>query len=59
MPDQVGDTQLIPDGNPNAPIVGANFNTDGSIKAGPDMSTELAIVVQSAQAARDFLLNKQ
>jgi hypothetical protein len=59
MPDQVGDTLLVPDGNPQAPLTGASFTADGSIKKAEDMSTELAVVVQSAQAARDFLLNKQ
>jgi hypothetical protein len=58
MPELVDD-QLIADGNPNAPITGANFTSDGSIKKAEDQSTELSIVVQSAQAARDFLLNKQ
>jgi hypothetical protein len=58
MPELVDD-QLIADGNPNAPLTGESFNKDGSIKAADDLSTELSIVVQSAQAARDFLLNKQ
>ncbi len=59
MPEMIDD-QLVADGNPNAAITGANFNNSGEIKeTGGDLSTHLGIVVQSAQAARDFLLNKQ
>jgi len=59
MPELV-DGQLVVDGNPNASITGENFNKSGEIKEiTDDLSTHLGIVVQSAQAARDFLLNKQ
>jgi hypothetical protein len=53
-------TELQSDGNPNATMTGENFNKSGEIKeVNGDLSTHLGIVVQSAQAARDFLLNKQ
>ena len=59
MPELVDD-QMVADGNPNAGITGENFNKSGEIKEiNGDLSTHLGIVVQSAQAARDFLLNKQ
>lgn len=58
MPEMIDD-QLVADGNPNKGLVGADFKQDGSIKVAADMSTELSLVTQSAQAARDFILNKQ
>ena len=49
------------DGNPHQPLVAENFNAAGDIKGTkPEiLSADLALVVGSAQAARDFLLNKQ
>ena len=59
MPELVDD-QLVSDGDPNAKITGENFDKSGEIKeVNGDLSTHLGIVVQSAQAARDFILNKQ
>jgi hypothetical protein len=59
MPEMT-DTKLVADGNPQASLTGENFNKSGEIKeVKGDLSTHLGLVVQSAQAARDFLLNKQ
>ena len=59
MPEMIDD-QLVADGNPNAPMTGENYNKSGDIKeTNGDLSIHLATVTQSAQAARDFLLNKQ
>ena len=59
MPEII-DTELVADGNPNAIMAGENFDKSGAIKeVNGDLSTHLGLVVQSAQAARDFLLNKQ
>lgn len=50
-----------PTGNPNEKLVGEMFNKAGEIKTSASIgsSTELSIVIQSAQASRDFILNKQ
>ena len=54
------DEQLVPDGNPNESLTGANYDKAGALKeVKGDLSAHLGTVVQSAQAARDFLLNKQ
>src|ERR1035437_1963547 len=54
------DTLLHADGNPHQAITAESFTPSGDIKNVDDgLSVELALVVQSAQAARDFLLNKQ
>jgi hypothetical protein len=59
MPEMIDD-QLVADGNPNATLTGENYNKSGEIKeVNGDLSAHLGTVVQSAQAARDFLLNKQ
>src|ERR1039458_6956264 len=59
MPEMIDD-QLVADGNPNATLTGENYNKSGEIKeVKGDLSAHLGTVVQSAQAARDFLLNKQ
>jgi hypothetical protein len=49
------------DGNPHQPLVAENFNAAGDIKGTkPEiLSADLALVVGTAQAARDFLLQKQ
>jgi hypothetical protein len=47
---------LIPDGNPQHQLSGEDFTTQGELKT---LSGDLALVVQSAQKARDFLQNKQ
>lgn len=54
------DTQFVADGNPNVGMTGENYNKSGDIKEPDnDLSIHLATVVQSAQAARDFIQNKQ
>ena len=55
------DTTLQADGNSNQAITAENFTPSGDIAgtAVEKRSVELALVVQSAQSARDFLLNKQ
>ena len=59
MPEMIDD-QLVADGNPNATLTGENYNKSGEIKeVKGDLSAHLGTVVQSAQAARDFLSNKQ
>jgi hypothetical protein len=59
MPEMI-DEQLVADGNPNETLVGANYDKSGDLKeVKGDLSAHLGTVVQSAQAARDFLLNKQ
>ena len=59
MPEMI-DEQLVPDGNPNESLTGANYDKAGALKeVKGDLSAHLGTVVQSAQAARDFLLNKQ
>jgi hypothetical protein len=49
-------TGFVSDGNPNRPLVAGDFNTVGDIKA---IDAKLALVVGSAQTARDFIENKQ
>ena len=56
MPESV-DTTLVKDGDANTSLTGASFTNAGVIK--PDANVELALVTQSAQAALDFILNKQ
>lgn len=46
----------VPDSNPDKKLVGESFKADGTLKNSDD---GLALVTQSAQAARDFILNKQ
>ena len=60
MPELV-ETKLQADGNPHQSITAENFTPSGDIvNITPDKySVELALVTQSAQAARSFLLNKQ
>jgi hypothetical protein len=59
MPEMV-DSQLVADGNPNTTLTGENYNKSGELKeVKDDLSAHLGTVIQSAQAARDFLLNKQ
>lgn len=50
------DISLQSDGNAVKSLVASSFNVAGETTA---LSDDLALVVQSAQAARDFLLNKQ
>jgi len=55
------DLKLQTEGNPHQRIIAENFTPSGDI-TGTNLekrSVELALVTQSAQAARDFLLNKQ
>lgn len=56
---ELNDTTLQSDGNPHQAITGENFTPAGDIKKDDGLSVELALVTQSAQTARDFLLNKQ
>ena len=58
MPDVIG---IESDGNPHQPLVAENFNKSGDIVGTkPEiLSADLALVVSTAQAARDFLLQKQ
>lgn len=59
MPDElssVGDVRLQSDGNSEKSLVASSFTPSGETK---NLSDDLSLVVQSAQAARDFLLNKQ
>src|ERR1035441_10475150 len=53
--------KLQSDGNAHQAITAESTNASGDITGTPaeQRSTELALVVQSAQSARDFLLNKQ
>jgi len=44
------------DGNPNATLTGADFNSSGELKT---LSGELALVVQSASQAKAFIANRQ
>lgn len=55
------DTTLQADGNPHQNIAAENFTPSGDITGTvlEKRSVELALVTQSAQSARDFLLNKQ
>ena len=54
----IGDdsTGFLSDGNPNRPLDAADFNPVGDIKT---IDADLALVVGSAQTARDFIENKQ
>jgi hypothetical protein len=58
---EVTDATLQSDGNPHQAITAENFTPAGDIvnKTPDKYSVELALVTQSAQAARDFILNKQ
>jgi hypothetical protein len=49
------------DGNPHQPLTAENFTPAGDIKGTKTeiLSADLALVVGTAQAARDFLLQKQ
>ena len=47
---------LVPDGNPAAQLTEASFTLQGDLKTTND---ELALVVQSADAAKQFIQNKQ
>ena len=49
-------TRLESDGNPQQQLVAASFTPDGEIK---EIAGDLALVVQSAQASKDFIKNKQ
>ena len=59
MPEVAG--KIESDGNPHQPLTAENFNAAGDITGTkPEiLSADLALVVGTAQAARDFLLNKQ
>ena len=56
MPEENNGVQLTSDGNSEKSLVASSFTPAGETKG---LSDDLALVVQSAQAARDFLLNKQ
>jgi hypothetical protein len=49
----------VPNGNPHQAITAESFTPTGDIKQDDGLSIELALVTQSAQAARDFLANRQ
>lgn len=52
--------QLQSDGNPHQALTAESFTPAGDIKNVDDgLSVQLALVTQSAQSARDFLVNKQ
>jgi hypothetical protein len=56
---ELNDIKLIADGNAHQALTAETFTPSGDIKETGDLGAELALVTQSAQAARDFLLNKQ
>jgi|GEM_PF-5963926 hypothetical protein len=60
---EVTDAKIQSDGNAHKPLTAENFTPAGDIKGTQGdpkgLSSDLALVVGSAQAARDFLLQKQ
>jgi hypothetical protein len=56
---ELNDIKLIADGNAHQALTAETFTSSGDIKETGDLGAQLALVTQSAQAARDFLLNKQ
>ncbi len=63
MPELTDTARIESDGNAHAPLTAENFTPSGDIKGTPGdpkgLSSDLALVVGTAQAARDFLLQKQ
>ena len=63
MPELTAGAQIESDGNPHQPLTVENFTPAGDIKGTQGdpkgLSADLALVVGTAQAARDFLLQKQ
>jgi hypothetical protein len=63
MPESTADSKIMSDGNAHQPLTAENFTDAGDIKGTPGdpkgLSSDLALVVGTAQAARDFLLQKQ
>ncbi len=58
---ETADSKIQSDGNPHQPLTAENFTPAGDIKGTKTefLSADLALVVGTAQAARDFLLQKQ